>query len=166
MRIYTLNVNGFRGAEMQPGEYVSPQDLQMNLHNFMTLIGDIRFEKLLGVEGQVQPSYQICQLFTTLQHSEELHQVAIIVVDDFSFRRPFSQEHLRTSHTCFHICFMGRHKGIYCCVDASFASSPREWAYRAGQCNQPPFVGRQLRIKQKQAVFVHTHANGLKVIYL
>ena len=53
MRIYTLNVNGFRGAEMQPGEYVSPQDLQMNLHNFMTLIGDIRFEKLLGVEGQV-----------------------------------------------------------------------------------------------------------------
>lgn len=41
MRIYTLNVNGFRGAEMQPGEYVSPQDLQMNLHNFMTLIGDI-----------------------------------------------------------------------------------------------------------------------------
>ena len=41
MKIYTLNVNGFRGAEMQPGEYVSPQDLRKNLHNFITLIGDI-----------------------------------------------------------------------------------------------------------------------------
>lgn len=41
MKIYTLNVNGFRGAEMQPGEYVTRQELQENLHNFMALLDDI-----------------------------------------------------------------------------------------------------------------------------
>ena len=40
MRIYTLNVNGFRGAEIQPGEYVPHHERQANLHHFMNLLDD------------------------------------------------------------------------------------------------------------------------------
>ena len=41
MRIYTLNVNGFRGAEKQPDDYVPVNELRENLNNFVALIGEI-----------------------------------------------------------------------------------------------------------------------------
>lgn len=41
MRIYTLNVNGFRGADKQPGDYVPEKELRENLNNFVALIGEI-----------------------------------------------------------------------------------------------------------------------------
>ena len=41
MRIYTLNVNGFRGAEKQPDGYVPANDLRENLSNFVALIDEI-----------------------------------------------------------------------------------------------------------------------------
>lgn len=41
MRIFTLNVNGFRGAEKQPDEYVPLQDLRENLNSFVALIDEV-----------------------------------------------------------------------------------------------------------------------------
>ena len=41
MRIYTLNVNGFRGADKQPGDYVPANELRENLQNFIAAIDKI-----------------------------------------------------------------------------------------------------------------------------
>ena len=41
MRIYTLNVNGFRGADKQPGDYVPLNELRENMNNFVALIDEI-----------------------------------------------------------------------------------------------------------------------------
>ena len=41
MRIYTLNVNGFRGADKQPGDYIPANELRENLQNFIAAIDKI-----------------------------------------------------------------------------------------------------------------------------
>ena len=66
-------------------------------------------ENLLAIKRQIQPSYEIWQLFTILQHPKELHQVTVIIVDYLFFCTRFAQKYFGTPHAGFQISLMRRH---------------------------------------------------------
>ena len=70
---------------------------------------------------------QFIQYKSTLQNTEEFHQISVIVIDDLSLRRFLPQENLCTSHACLYICFVGWHECVDCRIDTAFTSCPRQW---------------------------------------
>lgn len=73
------------------------------------------------------------QLFIVLNHSEQIHQVAVIVVEDFFLRLWLTEEHLRTAHTGFNVDIVLWHHGQDSVNDATFVSCVGQWA---GGCRQ------------------------------
>ena len=102
----------------------------------------------------------VFEILIPLEDSKEPNQIAVVVIDNFFFNRLFPQEHLCAAHAGFHIGSVGRHERIDGRIDTPLVSSPGERTHGTGH-NEPP-SREAVRIKQKQAVLVFTHANGLQ----
>ena len=95
-------------------------------------IGESRFvgsEQLLGVEGQIQTAKQIREFFTALEYPKELHQIAVIIIDDFSLRRFLSQKHFGASHARLDVSLVRRHESLNCRVYTALVAGPRQCAF-------------------------------------
>ena len=82
----------------------------------------VLFECELTVNGEVKPAYQISQFLVVLDHAEQVHEVAVVVVEDLFLCPRLSEEHLGAAHTGLDVDTVLRHHGQDGIDDAALVS--------------------------------------------